>query len=367
MSLIVLIVYLKMKNLFEKYKKFNLKNRFVMAPMTRCLCNNKGMPNKKLEDYYLKRAKLGFGMIIVESAAVNSFDAMGYLNGLQFHTKEHLEYWRSFVKKIKKYRTKIIIQLFHAGRLTVKKISKKNSLAPSPLNPFNQPSFWRPNIKKKIVHFQTKTQFKKPRQISIKEANIIVQQFEKSCSYAMQAGFDGVEIHGAHGYLIHSFNSKETNKRSDKLKATNYKFSIDLLKKCKKIIKNKILSYRLSLHMVDNTYIKYSNKDYNISKLVKKLEKHGVNIFHCSELKAGSELFNSSKSLIEIVRSATRKTIISCGNILEEKQIKKISKLGANLMAFGRMSMVYPDLVLRYKNKKKLNIKFTYEKWKKYN
>jgi len=367
MSLIVLFVYLKMKNLFEKYKKFNLKNRFVMAPMTRCLCNNKGMPNKKLEDYYLKRAKLGFGMIIVESAAVNSFDAMGYLNGLQFHTKEHLEYWRSFVKKIKKYRTKIIIQLFHAGRLTVKKISKKNSLAPSPLNPFNQPSFWRPNIKKKIVHFQTKTQFKKPRQISIKEANIIVQQFEKSCSYAMQAGFDGVEIHGAHGYLIHSFNSKETNKRSDKLKATNYKFSIDLLKKCKKIIKNKILSYRLSLHMVDNTYIKYSNKDYNISKLVKKLEKHGVNIFHCSELKAGSELFNSSKSLIEIVRSATRKTIISCGNILEEKQIKKISKLGANLMAFGRMSMVYPDLVLRYKNKKKLNIKFTYEKWKKYN
>tara|TARA_X000001036_G_scaffold413712_1_gene428250 strand:- start:523 stop:1593 length:1071 start_codon:yes stop_codon:yes gene_type:complete len=356
-----------MKNLFEKYKKFNLKNRFVMAPMTRCMCDYKGIPNKKLENYYLRRAKLGFGLIVVESAAINSFDAMGYLNGLQFHSEKHLEYWKSIIKKIKKNKTKVIIQLFHAGRLTVRKISKKNSLAPSPLSPFTQSSFWRPNFKNNIVHFQTKTPFKKPKKITLNEASIIIKQFEKSCSYAMRAGFDGIEIHGAHGYLIHSFNSKETNKRSDKFKAHNFKFSTDLVKKCKKIIKSKILSYRLSLHMVDNSYIKYSSRDYNITRLVKKLDKHGVNIFHCSELKAGSELFNSKKSLIEIVRGVTKKTIISCGNILADEQIKKVLGLGANLMAFGRMSMVYPDLVLRYKKKLKLESKFNYEKWKKYN
>ena len=356
-----------MKNLFQKYNKFNLKNRFVMAPMTRCMCDYKGIPNKQLENYYIKRANLGFGLIVVESAAINSYDAMGYFNGLQFHSKKHLEYWRSIVKKIKKNKVKVIIQLFHAGRLTVKKISKKNSFAPSALSPFNQPSFWRPNIKNNIVHFQTKTQFKKPKKISLQEANIIIKQFEKSCSYAMQAGFDGIEIHGAHGYLVHTFNSKETNKRSDKYKAQSYKFSTDLIKRCKKIIKDKILSYRLSLHMVDNTYIKYSSKDYNIAKLVKKLDKYGVNVFHCSELKAGSELFNSNKSLVETVRSATKKTIISCGSILEEEQINKIFKLGGNLIAFGRMSMVYPDLVARFKRKQKLKRKFTYEKWKEYN
>ena len=66
------------------------------------------------------------------------------------------------------------------------------------------------------------------------------------------------------------------------------------------------------------------------------------------------------------MRAVTKKTIISCGNVLEGKQIKKIFKLGSNLIAFGRMSMVYPDLVLRFKNKKKINKRFTYDKWEKY-
>ena len=183
-----------------------------MAPMTRCLCDRKGMPSRKLENYYLRRARLGFGLIVVESAAVNPYDAMGYMNGLQFHSEKHLKYWKGLIKKIKKNRTKVIIQLFHAGRLTVKKISR-TTLAPSSLKPFNQSSFWRPNYKNSIVHFQTKTKFGKPKKISINQADIILNQFEKSCEYAMQAGFDGVEIHGAHGYLIHRFNSKETNKR----------------------------------------------------------------------------------------------------------------------------------------------------------
>ena len=355
-----------MKGLFKNYKRLNLKNRFVMAPMTRCLCDRKGMPSRKLENYYLRRARLGFGLIVVESAAVNPYDAMGYMNGLQFHSKKHLKYWKGLIKKIKKNRTKVIIQLFHAGRLTVKKISK-TTLAPSSLKPFNQPSFWRPNYKNSIVHFQTKTKFGKPKKISVNQADTILNQFEKSCEYAMQAGFDGVEIHGAHGYLIHSFNSKETNKRLDKLKAHNFQFSIDLVKRCKKIIKDKILSYRLSIHMVDNSYIKYSSRNYNIPKLVRKLDQYGVNVFHCSELKAGTELFDSKKTLTQIVRAVTKKTIISCGNVLEGKQIKKIFKLRSNLIAFGRMSMVYPDLVLRFKNKKKINKRFTYDKWQKYN
>jgi N-ethylmaleimide reductase len=355
-----------MNSLFKVYKKFNLRNRFVMAPMTRCMCDNNGIPTKQLENYYLKRAKSDFGLIIIESAAVNPCDAMGYVKGLQFHNNKHLEYWKSLVKRIKKNNTKVIIQLFHAGRLTVEQISQKKPLSSSSLSPFNQHSFWRPRLKNNIVHFQTKTKFKKPKQISISEANIIIKQFENSCKYAVQAGFDGVEIHGAHGYLIHNFNTKETNKRKDKFKAQNFKFSSDLIKRCKKIIKNKILSYRLSLHMIDNTYIKYSNKDYNIAKLVKKLDKYGVNIFHCSELKAGSKLFNSNKSLIEIVRSVTKKTVISCGNILDEEQIKKIFSSGANLVAFGRLSMMYPNLVLKFKKNQKLKKKFTYDKWKKY-
>jgi len=354
-----------MNNLLKPIKKFGIKNRLVLAPMTRCLCDKNGIPSKKMENYYIKQAKSGFGLIIIESAAINSNDALGYKNGLQFHSEKHLKYWSVFLKKLKKYNCKIIIQLFHAGRLTVKEITGGKVFGPSAIKSYNQTSFWRIIKNGKICHFQTNTEFKKPAEVSKKRIQIILKQFENSCKLAMKARFDGIEIHGAHGYLVHSFNTYYTNKRKDYYKYSNFQFTKSLVKRCKKIIKNKILSFRLSVHMVDNYLIKYSKKQFNFKKLVFILDKLGVNIFHCSEIKFKNKILNHNRSLFEEIRTKTKKTIITCGGILDFKFANKCLNEGANLIAFGRLALINVNFLDKLKNNKKLKNRFNYKLWQK--
>ncbi len=151
-----------MTTLFQPYDRFKIKNRAAMAPMTRYDSNNEGVPSESLSDYYIRRAKNNVGLIIVESAAVNNADAMGYKGGLQFHNRKHLKAWVKTIDKIHHEGCKVIIQLFHAGRLTVPEITKGKVVAPSAINAFNSPSFWRPAIDGEVVHFQTKTPYPGP-------------------------------------------------------------------------------------------------------------------------------------------------------------------------------------------------------------
>ena len=128
-------------SIFTPFPLLNLKNRVVMAPMTRFACTEDGSPTEELSKYYLKRAENDLGLIIIESSAINDKDAMGYLNGAQFHSKEHVLNWKPLVDKIHQQGTKVWVQLFHAGRLTVKEITNVNVLSPSAIKTFDQKSF----------------------------------------------------------------------------------------------------------------------------------------------------------------------------------------------------------------------------------
>ena len=130
---------------------------------------------------------------------------------------------------------------------------------------------------------------------------------------AEKSGFDGVELHGAHGYLLHQFCHSETNKRLDEYNAKDFKFikELDLVGKSPPEILNS--PHRLSLHMVDNSYIRYSKQNLDYGKLVKLLDKEGIDVFHVSEIKAGANAFGSEQSLHEIIRKHTYKPIITCG------------------------------------------------------
>ena len=352
--------------IFKTDKFFNLKNKIVFPPMTRCLCTNKGLPTKKLLNYYINRAKNNYGLIIIESAAINNNNALAYKNGLQFHNLQHLEKWSKILKKLKSYNCKVIIQLYHAGRLTVKELTRKKVVSLSSIKPENQVSFWRRLSGKKIVHFQTKSEFKKPVKLKINEIKKIEQSFISSIKLAIQAGFDGVELHGAHGYLLHSFLDGRINKRSD---IYNYKDLLlfkNILSKSKKYLSNKIFSFRISLHRLDNSFVKYESNFFDIKKIIKKLDKYGINVFHSSEIKAGRNLFGSKKSLTQLIRGSTKKPIIVCGSIKSHKQISLLIKQGANLFAFGRSAFANKKFTRELKSKLEFKNNFYYKYWKTY-
>ena len=351
-------------NLFTPFPLLNLKNRSVMAPMTRYGCTEDGSPTEKLANYYIKRAENNLGLIIIESSAINDKDAMGYLNGAQFHSKEHALNWKPIVDKIHHQGAKVWIQLFHAGRLTVKEITKVNVVAPSPIKTFNLKSFWRPEISGEILHFQTQTKYTIPTELSVKEIKKIIKQFAHSCQLAEQTGFDGVELHGAHGYLLHQFCHSETNQRTDAYNAKDFKFIQELVSTCRKATSSKFnLSYRLSLHMVDNSYIRYSQDNMDYGKLIRLLDNEGVDVFHSSEMNAGANLFGAEESLNHIIRKHTNKPIIVCGQIENLEKANFLLNDGrVELIAFGRSLISNPMLVSFFMNDEKFEFqKFSYE------
>jgi 2,4-dienoyl-CoA reductase-like NADH-dependent reductase (Old Yellow Enzyme family) len=316
-----------------------------MAPMTRYHCTEEGIPSKELLDYYLKRAENGIALIIIESCAVNGTDAMGYQNGAQLNTEEQAMAWKDLVDQVHAKGAKIWVQLFHAGRLSVKEITGSEVIAPSAIAPMNSPSFWRPKMGEEIVNFQTKTAYERPKEATKEDIERILKDFERACELAQLAGFDGVELHGAHGYLLHQFCHADSNQRTDEYAASpQFLFTKRLVKAVKNILGNTTLSYRLSLHMVDNSHIRYKEDKLNFPLLVKKLDEWGVDLFHSSELDARSKMFGGSKALHEMIREHSAKPIIVCGRINSlEKANHLLEK--AELIAFGRNLISNPNLL----------------------
>jgi len=333
--------------LMQPYDKLGLKNRMVMAPMTRCKCDHEGGPSKELGDYYIERAKAGVGLIIIESCAVNNTEARGYLNGCQLNSKEHAQAWKLIVDKIHAFGAKVWVQIFHAGRLTVPEISENAPIAPSAIRPEGEPSFWRPEEDKKIVHFQAKTPFVEPKKMELDDIERVLNDFELSCRLAVEAGFDGVEIHGAHGYLVHEFCSKFANKRDDEYGLSKgFLFATELVARCNKAISAHMkLCYRLSTHMIDNSYLRMS--DVDLDQLIPVLEKNGVDVFHSSELMLGEVAFRANCSLGEAIQKLTNKPLIGCGrvsSILEGENI--INTKCYDMIAYARVLIVNKEVPL---------------------
>ena len=335
-------------SLFSPFPPLGVHNRIVMPAMTRHACREGGLPTPELAEYYLRRARAGVGLIVTESAAVGHPAALSYRGGLQFYSKEHAEAWEPIVKRIQAEGSKVWIQLYHGGRLTVPGvIDASQPVAPSSLPLSKTESRFMIKRGGDLVHFQTGTPFPIPRRLDSDEIAEIQNAFADSCGLAMEAGFDGVELHGAHGYLLHQFSSALTNQRDDAYGPGGdlYRFAAETARACReRIPSGRHLAYRLSLHRVDLIFIRYDAPEMDFPALVRSLE-DCVDVFHCSELRAGLPIFGSRKSLSEEVRSATEKPIITCGEITTREKAEELLNSGStDLVAFGRALIANPEL-----------------------
>lgn len=351
--------------LSDPYEILEVRNRSVMAPLTRYNSSSDGMPTIELADYYIRRARLGVGLIIVESCAINPLDGMGYQNGAQFFSTKHAEAWKPIVEKIHKAGAKVWLQLFHPGRLTVKEISKCAPLAPTSIKPGNAKSFWRPNINEVIVNFQTLTPYEIPSEISVSEIQKVISQFANSSKLASIVGFDGIEIHGAHGYLVHQFNSRTANLRNDEFGfSENFTFTKQLISSCKNELSPQMkLSFRLSSHMIDNPLIRFNEEEDKFKHLMQIILQSGVDNIHCSSIDSKKSIFGSDRPLHQIVRKYTDKPIIVCGGIRTIAEANAITESDENaLIAFGRNFISNPDLIMLMLNENEERIiPFSYD------
>ncbi|MDX5438023.1 MAG: alkene reductase, partial [Pontibacter sp.] len=186
-----------------KLHDLELKNRVIMAPMTRSRANNEGnVPNDLMVTYYTQRA--GAGLIISEGSQISK-QAVGYINTPGIYSQEQVEGWKKVTKAVHNEGGKIFLQLWHVGRMSHPDFHNGElPVAPSAINP-NDKSYTPQGFK------ETET----PRALTVPEIKQIVQDFKNAAKNAMDAGFDGVEIHASNGYLLHQFFASTSNVRTD--------------------------------------------------------------------------------------------------------------------------------------------------------
>jgi 2,4-dienoyl-CoA reductase-like NADH-dependent reductase (Old Yellow Enzyme family) len=181
---------------------WSLPNRVIMAPLTRCRASAGRVPNELMAEYYRQRA--GAGLIISEATSVEAM-GVGYPNTPGIWSEAQVEGWKIVTKAVHDAGGRIILQLWHVGRISDPLyLDGKLPVAPSAIASDGHVSLIRPE-----------KPFVTPRALEMEEMPAIVEAFRRGAENARRAGFDGVELHGANGYLLDQFLQDTTNKRTD--------------------------------------------------------------------------------------------------------------------------------------------------------
>jgi len=244
-----------------KIKGLELKNRIVMAPMCQYSVEAKdGIPNDWHFVHYVSRAVGGTGLIIVEMTDVHP-DGRITDYDLGIWSDDHVPAFKRIVDEVHKYGAKIGIQIAHAGR--------KAEDAEQPVSPSDipYPIRNRENI------------YTPPRKLTVDEIKEMVEAYKEGARRAVEAGFDTIELHGAHGYLLHQFMSPGINNRDDEYGKDLAKFGVEVIEAVKSVMPEDMpLLLRMSA-------IEYMDGGYTIDhalKMARRFKEAGVDVFHVS-------------------------------------------------------------------------------------
>ncbi len=296
---------LAQSNLFDPIHlgALQLRNRVVMAPMTRTFSPG-GVPNDLVVAYYARRAKNEVGLIITEGTCINHKAAHGYPNVPDFYGKEALAGWKKVVDAVHAEGGKIVPQLWHVGA-----IRKAGQGAGADENvPGYSPSGVIARGKQSGVAMTKE---------DIQET---IEAFIQAAVDAQQLGFDGVEIHGAHGYLVDQFFWEETNQRDDEYGGdlvSRTRFAVDIIKGIRQRCGEDFpIILRYSQWKQQNYSAKLANNPDELERFLQPLVSAGVDIFHCSSRRFWEPEFEGSDlNLAGWTKKLTDKPCITVGSV----------------------------------------------------
>ena len=339
-------------NLFEPVKMGTqtLKNRIIMAPLTRVRSIEPGdVPTPLAGEYYSQRA--GAGLIITEATQV-SFQAKGYAGAPGIHTQEQIIAWKTVVDNVHAKGGKIVVQIWHTGLVSHKSVQPDNK---APISASDVDVGIRTSLRDS-ENQAIRVDATPPRPATLDEIKQVIADFAQATKNAKEAGFDGIEIHGAHGYLLHQFWVEQTNQRDDEYggsRENRARLTLDVIDACVDAWDADHVGIRISpLGTFNNVEAGY-NEDDNVW-LVEQINKRGIMYLHLSEPDwAGGTPYNDA--FRQSVRDAFGQLIIAAGGYTAEKAEKNIKAGYIDAVAFGRDYIANPDLAERIRTGAELN------------
>jgi len=341
-----------------------LPTRIVMAPMTRSFSPG-GVPNAKVVEYYRRRAAAGVGLIVTEGTTVNHKASNGYPNIPRFYGEDALAGWKQVVDAVHAAGGKIVPQLWHVGAV------RRLGTEPDASVPGYGPSGKVKNGTV-LVHEMTREDIQE-----------VIAAFAQAARDAKAIGMDGVEIHGAHGYLIDQFFWEGSNQRTDEYGgslANRSRFAIELIKAVRAAVgPDYPIIFRFSQWKQQDYSARLVQTAQELEAFLKPLSDAGVDIFHCSTRRFWIPEFEGSElNLAGWTRQLTGKPTITVGNVgldgseflaffgnTEEVAqpsgidglLERLNNQEFDLVAVGRALLVDPDWALKVRDGRLADIK----------
>ncbi|UCS92175.1 alkene reductase [Echinicola marina] len=330
--------------IFNNFKlgKLELSNRIVMAPMTRTRSSNGIMTDMNAE-YYQQRASVG--LIITEGTSVSA-SSMGYLYVPGLYNAAQTQSWKKVTNAVHEEGGKIFTQLWHVGR--VAHISNQpnhfDPVAPSAIQAKNSTAWGIEDGE------EGRVQVSVPRALETAEISEIVKDYVAAAKNAMEAGFDGIEIHAANGYLIDQFLNPCTNLRKDAYGGSIEKrarFALEVVDAIATVIGSDRVGIRFSPFGTQHDMAIFDEIEDTYQYLASELSKRGIAYIHLHDQ---GDLYREHYDFIKKFRKWYSGNIIFAGFLTKERAFAMIEKNLIDLAAFGRPLIANPDLVERFKH-----------------
>ncbi len=328
-----------MSKLLESYSlgDLKLKNRVVMAPLTRARADSVRIPNSLMAEYYAQRATAG---LILTEATIVSAQGAGYADTPGIWSKEQIDGWKQVTDRVHAEGSKIFSQLWHVGRISDPLfLNGELPVAPSAIPAVGHVSLVRP-----LKDYVT------PRALELSEIPGIVEDFRKGAENAMQAGFDGVEIHGANGYLPDQFLQSSTNHRTDAYGGpieNRARFLLEIVDAAISVWG----PHRVGVHLAprgDSHSMGDANPKETFGFVARELKKRKISFIFLRESQG-------ENYLTPYLKQEFGGTVIANQGLTPELAETLIEAGSADLVSFGMLYISNPDLIARLEQGLPLN------------
>jgi len=328
-----------------KLKGFTLKNRIGVAPMTRMSSLRDSIPRQDVFDFLVRRAKNGAAIVYTEAIVTDYESAQGYPGQARLVTQRQIDAWRPVVRAIQKEGSMAIMQMFHCGRMAWPDINPANrviapsDIAPKQINPLTGEPYPVPDVM---------TQF---------DIDHVIFGFVETARGAIEAGFDGIEIHGAHGYLINNFISSYANKRTDSYGGSvenRFRFAHEVIQAVKKVMPDdRLLTFRISNWGIADMEVSLFNTKTEYQEIIKTLSKEPIDAISVSTYGYKDNVFGTDRNMAQITREVTDLPLMICGQIYDRDSAEDALK-HADIVLSAKSLLLNPEWVEDVRSGKQL-------------
>ncbi|HEY9833057.1 MAG TPA: alkene reductase [Stenomitos sp.] len=334
-------------NLLSPYKLGNLElaNRLVMAPLTRNRAGKGNVPGPLNATYYAQRAS--GGLIITEASQVSP-QGQGYPSTPGIHSSEQVEGWKLVTDAVHQKGGRIFLQLWHVGRISHPDLQPDGALpvAPSAIAP-----------KGEAATYEGMKPFVTPRALETSEIPEIIEQYRQGAKNALQAGFDGVEVHGANGYLLDQFLRDGTNQRTDEYGGSlenRARLLLEVTEAVTEVWGGDRVGVRLS---PSGTFNDMHDSDplSTFSYATEALNRFGLAYLHIIEVNESDLRHGGTEVPTRVLRDHFAGTLMVNGGYNWDRSNTALTKGEADLVSFGTLFLANPDLPQRFAANAPLN------------